>query len=105
MKPLRPTTKHRRERVGAWRVTRSTPRGSGKVVWITDGYGFIEDANGDQYYFDRNCMDDPRYEDIHFGMRVEFQVECAGGTRQARHVTAARVLPGARTGAAQPVDE
>jgi cold shock CspA family protein len=105
MKRVCLTAKHRRERVGAFRATQPTPRGSGKVVWITDGYGFIEAANGDQYYFDRNCMDDPRYEDIHFGMRVEFQVECAGGTRQARHVTAARVLPDARTGAAQPVDE
>lgn len=84
------TARHRRDRIESGRTTRSLPRRCGKVAWITDGYGFIEDANGHQYYFDRNCMDDPRYEDLHLGMRVEFQPECAGVTAQARHVTSVR---------------
>ncbi|HTT39431.1 MAG TPA: CBS domain-containing protein [Burkholderiales bacterium] len=60
----------------------------GRVAWMTDGYGFIEDANGEQHYFDRNNVDDPRYEDLHVGMPVQFQADCTGGTKQALRVTA-----------------
>jgi cold shock CspA family protein len=67
----------------------AAPGAKGRVAWMTDGYGFIEVANGDQYYFDRNSVDDPHYEELHVGMRVEFQVHCAGGRRQALRVTAA----------------
>jgi CBS domain-containing protein len=62
----------------------------GRVAWMTDGYGFIEDANGGQHYFDRNSVDDPRYEDLHVGMPVEFRAHYAGGTKRALGVTAKR---------------
>ena len=63
---------------------------SGRVAWMTDGYGFIEDANGDQHYFDRNSVDDPRYEDLHLGVPVAFRTLRTAGTSRALHVIAAR---------------
>jgi len=60
---------------------------------MTDGYGFIEDANGDQHYFDRNSVDAPRYEDLHLGVSVAFRAFRTGGTKRALHVTAAGDSP------------
>jgi cold shock CspA family protein len=80
------------------RVVADAPRGQfarrerrirGRVAWLSDGYGFIEDVEGSQYYFDRNCFEGPGYEALHTGLEVEFLPRLAAEGPQAWQVVVA----------------
>lgn len=63
----------------------------GRVARLfTDGYGFIEDTDGNEYYFDRACVAHPRFDELVVGGSVEFLGESAAQGLQAKRVTAAR---------------
>ena len=61
----------------------------GRVVGLNEdeGQGFIEDADGNQYYFDRAAVAHPSFEMIAVGATVEFLPELAAQGRQAKRVT------------------
>ncbi len=63
----------------------------GRVARLfTDGYGFIEDAEGNEYYFDRASVAHPRFDELAVGSAVEFLGETAAQGLQAKRVTAGR---------------
>jgi ribosomal subunit interface protein len=59
----------------------------GRVVRLfPEGHGFIEDAAGNEYYFDRASVAHPTFEKLDVGMTVEFLPEMAGLGLQAKSV-------------------
>jgi ribosomal subunit interface protein len=60
----------------------------GRVVrLLEEGHGFIEDADGNEYYFDRASVVHPNFEKLEVGMSVEFLAELAAAGRQAKRVS------------------
>jgi ribosome-associated translation inhibitor RaiA/cold shock CspA family protein len=60
----------------------------GRVVRLLEGgLGFIEDADGNQYYFDRAGVAEADFEQLEVGSQVEFIAELAAQGRQAKRVT------------------
>lgn len=60
----------------------------GRVVRLfEEGYGFIEDADGNEYYFDRASVVHPSFEKLDIGAPVEFLAELAAQGRQAKRVS------------------
>jgi len=53
-----------------------------------DGYGFIEDVQGNEYYFDRTCVAHPGFDKLAVGNAVDFLGEAAAQGLQAKRVTA-----------------
>jgi len=67
------------------------PLVQGRVVRLfEEGHGFIEDADGNEYYFDRASLLHPSFEKLEIGVPVEFLAELAAQGRQAKRVSAAR---------------
>jgi ribosomal subunit interface protein len=65
------------------------PSVQGRVVRLfEEGHGFIEDTDGNEYYFDRASVVYPSFEKLEVGAVVEFLGELAGQGRQAKHVSA-----------------
>lgn len=63
----------------------------GRVVrMFADGYGFIEDAEGNEYYFDRASVAHPSFDRLEVGTSVQFLGEVAAEGRQAKRVSAAK---------------
>jgi ribosomal subunit interface protein len=63
----------------------------GRVARLfTDGYGFIEDTDGNEYYFDRTSVAHPGFDQLAVGETVDFLGESAAEGLQAKRVTAAR---------------
>jgi ribosomal subunit interface protein len=61
----------------------------GRVVRLfEEGHGFIEDADGNEYYFDRASLLHPSFEKLQIGTAVEFLAELAAQGRQAKRVSA-----------------
>ncbi len=60
----------------------------GRVVRLfEEGHGFIEDAEGNQYYFDRANLVHPSFEKLEIGAAVEFLADLAAQGRQAKRVS------------------
>jgi len=55
-----------------------------------EGYGFIGDADGNEYYFDRANLVHPSFEKLEVGATVEFLAEVAAQGRQAKRVSGAK---------------
>lgn len=70
----------------------------GRVVRLLDeeGQGFIEDADGNEYWFDRASVAHPSFEGLAIGTPVEFLAELAAQGRQAKRVTVAGGARGER---------
>jgi ribosomal subunit interface protein len=68
----------------------------GRVVGLIEdeGQGFIEDADGNQYYFDRASVTHPSFDKLAVGAQVEFLAELGAQGRQAKRVTLATVAGG-----------
>jgi ribosomal subunit interface protein len=67
----------------------------GRVVRLFEaGHGFIEDAEGNEYYFDRASVAHPSFEKLAVGTPVEFLAELAGLGRQAKRVSVSEHHPG-----------
>jgi ribosome-associated translation inhibitor RaiA/cold shock CspA family protein len=65
------------------------PLVQGRVVQLfEEGHGFIEDAAGNEYYFDRASVVHPRFEELEVGASVEFLAQLAAQGRQAKRVSA-----------------
>ena len=62
----------------------------GRVVSLLEDNGFIEDADGNQYYFDRAGVMHPSFDELEVGTPVEFLAELAAQGRQAKRVTLAK---------------
>lgn len=62
----------------------------GRIVrlFADEGHGFIEDDEGNEYYFDRASVDHPDFDRLAVGDRVEFLPERADLGRQAKRVSA-----------------
>jgi len=62
----------------------------GRIVrLLEEDKGFIEDADGNQYYFDRAGVDEADFDKLEVGSPVEFLGELAALGRQAKRVTLA----------------
>ena len=80
-----------------WRETRgevkthATPQ-HGKVARLMaeEGFGFIEAADGREFYFSRDNVVHPSFEQLGPGVDVQFFEELAGEGSQARRVSAGR---------------
>jgi len=60
----------------------------GRVVRLfEEGHGFIEDGDGNEYYFDRASVEHPNFDKLQAGDSVEFLAELASQGRQAKRVT------------------
>lgn len=67
------------------------PSVQGRIARLfADGYGFIEDAEGNEYYFDRVSVAHPSFEKLEVGTTVQFLAEVAAEGRQAKRVSAAK---------------
>ena len=53
-----------------------------------DGHGFIEDTEGNEYYFDQTSVAHPGFDKLAVGNVVEFLAETAAQGLQAKRVTA-----------------
>lgn len=53
----------------------------------TEGYGFIADRDGAEYYFGRDNVVDPSFDQLHEGTEVQFIAEPAAEGMQAKRVT------------------
>jgi ribosomal subunit interface protein len=71
------------------------PLVQGRVVRLLseEGQGFIEDADGNEYYFDRASVVHPTFEKIEVGAPVEFIAELAAQGRQAKRVSVTLKAP------------
>lgn len=68
----------------------------GRVIrLLAEGHGFIEDADGNQYYFDRAGVAHPGFDKLEVGASVEFLAELAAQGRQAKRVTLSESGPSA----------
>ncbi|HEX2530920.1 MAG TPA: HPF/RaiA family ribosome-associated protein [Burkholderiaceae bacterium] len=56
-----------------------------------EGYGFIETAAGQEYYFHRDNLVRPDFEHLQIGTEVQFLEEAAGEGLQAKRISAGRV--------------
>src|SRR3990167_1325302 len=59
----------------------------GQVVRIFSDYGFIEDGNGEEYYFNEFNVVHPRFEKLAVGDQVLFIVAMGGDGPQAHRVS------------------
>jgi ribosome-associated translation inhibitor RaiA/cold shock CspA family protein len=57
-------------------------------VGAGEGYGFIETKEGDEYYFSRDNVVDPSFDQLKEGAHVQFIAEAAADGMQAKRVTA-----------------
>jgi ribosomal subunit interface protein len=64
----------------------------GKVARLKrdEGYGFIETADGREFYFSRDNVIHPSFDGLEEGVAVQFIEELAGEGRQAKRVTAGK---------------
>jgi ribosomal subunit interface protein len=64
----------------------------GEVVRLVDEehYGFIRTPAGDEYYFDRENVAHPRFEQLEVGTAVQFLPEVGAQGRQAKRVSAGK---------------
>ena len=71
--------------------THATPQ-HGKVARLMaeEGFGFIEAADGREFYFSRDNVVHPSFEQLGPGVDVQFFEELAGEGSQARRVSAGR---------------
>lgn len=68
-----------------------TPR-HGKVarVFAEEGFGFIQTDDGSEFYFSRDNVVHPRFEDLGSGVPVQFIEEAATEGAQAKRVSAGK---------------
>jgi ribosome-associated translation inhibitor RaiA len=67
------------------------PLRRGRVARLfDDGHGFIEDTEGNEYYFDQASVAHPGFDRLVIGNAVEFLAETAAQGLQAKRVTASR---------------
>ncbi|HEX2531982.1 MAG TPA: HPF/RaiA family ribosome-associated protein [Burkholderiaceae bacterium] len=63
----------------------------GRVTKIfTEGYGFIETPDGNEFYFNRDNLAYPEFDELQIGMEVQFLTQVAGEGLQAKRVSAGR---------------
>jgi ribosome-associated translation inhibitor RaiA/cold shock CspA family protein len=74
-------------------VKQHEPLTYGRVARLFETYGFIEDADGNEYYFDRACVEPPGFDALALGEAVEFLAQMAAEGRQAKRVSAVRHHP------------
>jgi ribosomal subunit interface protein len=70
-------------------VKTHSPASHGHVrqLFLEDGYGFIETADGRELYFSRDNVVEPRFEHLQLGAEVQFLEEMAQEGPQAKRVT------------------
>ncbi len=59
-------------------------------IFADEGYGFIETADGDEYYFSRANVVEPSFDQLSEGAVVQFIVEPAAEGMQAKRVSAGK---------------
>jgi len=59
-------------------------------IFADEGYGFIESADGDEYYFSRANVVEPSFDQLTEGAIVQFIAEPAAEGMQAKRVSAGR---------------
>lgn len=62
-------------------------RGTVARLFTDEGYGFIETPDGREFYFSRENVVDPAFDQLVAGARVQFIEELAGEGRQAKRVS------------------
>ncbi|HUL41579.1 MAG TPA: HPF/RaiA family ribosome-associated protein [Burkholderiales bacterium] len=67
----------------------------GKVVrlFLEEGYGFIETADGRELYFSRDNVVEPSFDQLEIGIAVQFIEESAGQGQQAKRITVGKHRP------------
>lgn len=63
------------------------PTGIVKKIMAGEGYGFLESADGREVYFHRNSVQDPGFDSLKLGSRVDFREEEGKEGPQASRVT------------------
>lgn len=66
-----------------------TMRGTVARLFADEGYGFIA-ANGDEFYFGRENVVEPSFDQLQEGMGVQFIAEPAAEGMQAKRISASR---------------
>lgn len=77
---------HSRKRNGRVKAHNHVNHGYVTRIVTDEGYGFIEDVLGDQYYFSITNASYPTFEKLMVGDAVEFVPESMSGGLQAHHV-------------------
>lgn len=62
-------------------------RGTVARLFADEGYGFIETPDGREFYFSRENVVEPAFDQLVAGARVQFIEELAGEGRQAKRVS------------------
>jgi len=71
--------------------THETPlHGTVARIFTDEGYGFIQTADGSEYYFSRANVVDPSFDQLSEGAVVQFIAEAAAEGMQAKRVSARR---------------
>ena len=81
---LRQPEEHIRQRNGQTKTHAESIHG--EVVRILDGYGFIEDTEGNQYYFSEENVVGHQFNKLEEGIEVQFLPEMASQGLQAKRV-------------------
>lgn len=72
--------------------THDFPR-EGRIVRLLDGYGFIEDNSGEEYYFDKYNLTQADFDKLIVGMKVQFHEALADDSLQAKQVKILENIP------------
>jgi len=83
---FRQLEEHSRKRHGRVKSHNHVKHGYITRIVMEEGYGFIEDVLGDQYYFSVTNTSHPSFEKFMVGDAVEFRPEILSGGLQAHHV-------------------
>jgi len=73
-------------------VKTHAPPAQGRVarLFADEGYGFIESADGDEYYFNRDNVVSSAFEALRVGDEVHFIEDMTGDSPQAKRVSAGK---------------
>lgn len=81
---------HARKRHGRVKIPNGIQHGYVTKLMPEEGYGFIEDSNGNQYYFSMNNVSYPTFDKLMIGDAVEYMSEYLSEGQHAHHVVLER---------------
>jgi len=81
---------HARRMRGEVKLHAEPARGRVARLFAEEGYGFIETPAGDEYYFHRDNVVSPGFDDLREGADVHFIADMSADTPQAKRVSAGR---------------
>lgn len=79
-----------RKRRGDVKMHEAVSHGFVKKLFLSEGYGFIQGADGSEYYFSPTNMSSPSFEQLQLGDIVQFIGVPQSEGMQAHHVTRER---------------